>query len=747
MPADADRKGGRHDRPPWYYYSRAQLAQRGKRASVQFPRPYVQGRGGVSVSFRKALRSGCVAFLAAGVVLGAAPAHAGVLTAADPSSATVTGHITLSDGSPAAYARVLLWPTSGGLLPETITDPNGYYSFPAVTPREYRLTFELTGGPTFYAPGTVDWSAAQLFTFAAGQTTTVDEQFPATGRLVGHFTDNGQPMSGVSIGGSSPTGESFYAYTGADGSFTVTYLPGSYRMSFRTPDGLLQYAHEKTSYYDADEVTITAGTDTILEEHLAPTGSISGHLSNDDGTPAANATVTVIGANDEYYYASTDGAGGFAVRTFPGRYGVTFANDNERLRYHATTNREQASLVTVSAGQATTVDESFLPTGSLTVTARDAKTHAPLASFCANVDGVQSGQCTDNGTVTFATVGPGTRNVRIYGDGNYGYSSLNTVAVASGQSSSLAIDLPPYSKVKTVVRDSVTGLPVANACIEVITDGNINGMGHGNAGCSDADGNAEVAFTGAGIYKAFVWAGDGVHGDQWVGVNGGVGTTLRAKPIVVKAGETTTIAPIKLDLAAPVTGVVTDKATGAAVANAVVGIATADTGFGGSLGITATDATGHYTLNDLGPYDWPILVVAEKFASVWSGGTGNRFLANGVHLTAGQTTTYNVALGKGTTLTGLVSNQWGPLPGVRIVVINAVTGDNLATADAGGDGRYTVQVFGPQAIKLYYNAYNFGFGYSGWAGGADQAHSTTIVVTGNGTKTANVAATQLDRFF
>jgi hypothetical protein len=100
------------------------------------------------------------------------------------------------------------------------------------------------------------------------------------------------------------------------------------------------------------------------------------------------------------------------------------------------------------------------------------KTRQPIASFCVNLDLGQS-QCTENGAITFAAVGPGARRVSV--NAPSGYDSVDVSAtVASGQSKTLVVDLAPLATVNTVILDATTGQPVQNACLELIapTTGN-----------------------------------------------------------------------------------------------------------------------------------------------------------------------------------------------------------------------------------------------------------------------------------
>lgn len=658
----------------------------------------------------------------------------------------LSGLVTRSDGSPAAAVSVAAWPVAFGNIPTTVTDGSGRYRLP-VSAGGYRVRFTPTGGPEVWAHGQPDQYQSQVFDVAQSQRIVVDEQLPPAGRIIGHLTDGGQPVASasISISGESVLGyRSYSATTSADGSFAVGAVAGSYQVTFRLPNGLIQFAHGKTVASQADPVVVTVGADTVLEEQVAPTGTISGHLRNSDGTPAVNASVMVVNGMENQQTGTTDSDGSYQVRVYPGSYLVSFATTTQRQWATAKTDPRQSALVAVNANQASTVDETLLATGSLVVTARDAKTHQPIAAFCANVDTVQEWPCTANGTVEFANVGPGQHSLSVYSDDpNYGYTTPPLISVTGGQSNTAVVDLVPQSRVKTTILDKATGQPVADACLEVAQVANMNGLGKFQTACSGGDGKVELAFVGSGVYKAFVWAEDGVHGHQWVGLTGGVGAAAKAKPIVVKTGETVTLSPVRLDKAATLTGTVTDAVTGQAVPFATVGIETVDTGYGGGRGGVPTDGAGHYTLANFGPYEWPILTSAQGYAPEFTGDTPNRLLADGVKLTAGQTTTRDIALGRGTTLTGTVVGPHGPILSARIIAANAVTGDTIGVADTGPDGVYRLPILGPQLVTLSYNASSYGVGYLGSVPApADPRRDLVVAVPASGSKTVNITATE-----
>jgi hypothetical protein len=209
---------------------------------------------------------------------------------------------------------------------------------------------------------------------------------------------------------------------------------------------------------------------------------------------------------------------------------------------------------------------------------------------------------------------------------------------------------------------------------------------------------------------------------QWVGVDHGVGAQLRSRLVLVGEGETTTVPDIGLDGIGSVTGVVTDKATGQPLANTFVGLSSFNAGYGDPGPATATDAQGVYTLGELGPYDWTLFFSRPGYAPVFSGGTGDRLLARGVRVTAGQVSTFDQSLKVGKTLTGTVSNADGTPPAsfVRVTLVHALTGDELNVSDVTGTTPYSLQVATPLLVKFKVN--------ESWVGGEDFLHARIYLI-------------------
>jgi len=593
-------------------------------------------------------------------------------------------------------------------------DSVGHYVLPYTPVGTYTLSFRDFGtGIEESAHQKVGSQEPDQFAVTLGATTTVDEQFLATGAISGRLTRGGAPVAGYQVAIESADGpNSGFAITDADGRYRLEALPGPYVVSFRgANNGLTQWAHQKIQFATADRFTVAPGADTIVDDELLATGTVAGHLLDADGNPAAAVGVEVFNDQNQLVDTTTDAHGDWQATVFPGAYTVDFFTDFGRQYAHGKASAATGDRYSVAANETTRADDQLAPTGSIAVTMRDTVSGLPVTSFCLSVDNVSGNPCTTDGTLTVAVL-PGSYGIFGTADTDrYQTSQASGVTVSSGHTTSVVLDAVPSAAITVAVRDARTGAALAHVCVAVVPVDGPSQLGQGGP-CTDGSGNVRVSGLDAGSYNVFAFANDQVHGDQWVGAHGGVGAQKKAAVITVAAGQTVAAPKVKLDRRGTLTGAVRDRATGAPIANALVGFTSNDPNSGSASIHVRTDAAGRYTFDALGPYDWPIFYAADGYASEWSGNTGNRLQANPVTVKAGKTRNHDEFLNRGVTLTGLITGFNGePVSAfeARVLVFNADSFDLIGFADTDADGRYSVPVLPRQNDKL------FTFGFAGSA--------------------------------
>ncbi len=675
----------------------------------------------------------CAALAAAAVVV----LGLGILTTpafGDAPNSSITGTFTTLTGKPIARASVDILDEYQEEVATATTSKTGAYSVSSLSPGLYYVRF-TDGNLVEFAPEKFYASGTNLFTVAASGSTVVDEVQLPTGRISGTVTDTaGAPAAGVGVAAISETGGGQYTtVTDATGAYAMTvYATPDYVLSYTRPDGLTQYAPNVGDQSQQGLYTVGAGKKIVVDEQELPTGTVSGTWLDTDGDPEAGTSVTLQYTDGSYAGSGTvDMTGGYSVTAFAGTYNVMFTGLDYRNQFaYQALDQADAASVTVVAGADSVVADTALPSGELTLTMTDSVTEAPLADFCAYVDS-QYGCSDGNGQVVLDDIRDGTQTVYLYPTGARYPNFVQTQVVMVGTATQATIPITAGAVIRTTVVDAATGAPVADACVETVVPG-FTVFPDGSGMCSDADGDLELGPLAPGSYNLFVNAPN-PYGDQWVGPNGGTGRQQKATTVTVTTATTYTAPTIRLDLAGTITGTVT-ATDGTPLAGAVVGPTTFTPFAGGSDDPSFTDANGAYTINNLGPYQWPLWSSATGFASQWGAGLSNRYQADTVQVVAGGSTTYNITMNTGALLSGRALKPDGTPShaGGEIVIYNAKTGDPMGVAQIGTNGRFTLPVAVDSALRIEYTVYDGSTQYQGYFGGTSATTAQVVHVPATG---------------
>ncbi len=658
---------------------------------------------------------------------------------------SISGRVTNADGSVFPHPFVTAFTTDFRVVAQANGDFEGNYSLPIVPAGEYVVSFRRDfSSPEQFANQRTSFEAADRIAVAVGEAVTLDQQFLPLGAIAGRLTDDGQPVANANVDVQGESGNGF-ATTDENGAYRIELFPGTYRVRFSLGEDLSQYFHQKLTFEEADLVTVAAGPDTVVDEELIDTGTVTGRLLDAAGNPVAGAGVNLENAVS-FPSTRTDENGEFRLDVLPGVYRLFFSPGYGQQWAFGQTRAADGALITVVANETVVANDTLATPGSLTIRARDGATRQPLTDFCAFPDNTDGG-CAEDGAVRIDPLLPGRYSVFVLpNDDSYRFEMI-TVDVLSGRNTAVTVDIEKWATIVTSVVDAATGAPVEGACVEPIPPQSPTRLGNGPRFCTDADGSLTMPFIEPGTQNLFAWAPfDSDYGHQWVGPSRGTGAQTKARLITLKPGQSVSLPPIRLDRAGKISGVVADKATGTPLLNAVVGLSSMSSGVGPSQSHVFSDSLGRYTIDNLGPYSWTIFSSRFDYASEFSGGTPNRFLAKGVTVNVGQTTSHSVGLRKGTRLMGTVSGPNGQpvsLFDARITVVNALTGDEMGSNDTAANGTYGLPVLGPQVVKLQYFARIVGAQYSGFHRNAsDLAHATPVSIPANGTTTVNITVTR-----
>lgn len=300
---------------------------------------------------------------------------------------------------------------------------------------------------------------------------------------------------------------------------------------------------------------------------------------------------------------------------------------------------------------------------------------------------------------------------------------------ASG--TAVSAKIKPGVAVRTTVRDAKNGQPVANTCVQPVdvSAPGISAWANTSRGwCSDKNGAVTVGPLPVAAYRLFARPGDGAHGMQWVGENGGTGMQEHARQVVPASGTVSVVPDIKLDGAGTVAGTVHDETTGQPIQQVYVFPYASDFG----TGSTYTDRTGQYKLTGLGPYAWPLEFVGltDAYGWRWSGNAEHRLAATPVTVVEGGDVAMDALLQPTGKITGSATGN----DMVSIVAFNAISGDWAGPRVT--DSQFTLAGLGTQQVKVKFTEH--GSQKEVWFRDAASARDAQVVQVRSGETTPGI---------
>ncbi|WP_144126099.1 carboxypeptidase-like regulatory domain-containing protein [Catellatospora sichuanensis] len=650
-----------------------------------------------------------------------------------PAQAAANGSITgrLTDGGqPVVGASVSASSVNGDGSGWASTDGDGRYEMTDLPAGDYTVQFDASGHPSQYAYQAIEWNEAARIAVPAGGQVTVDDELLPTGIITGTFRDRAGNGLSVGVRAESDTGGA-WGYTESDGTYTMHVLPGEYRVGFETAPGAYQYAVGTANVAEATRYQVAVGQTVTVDDTLMATGSVAGRFTDRAGAGIADLSVSVSMQNGPYYQTTTDADGAYRIDgvLVGSGYRVGFYDGERHIDQYATGQfeYETANLFTVTDGATTTVDDVLLPTGSVRFTVTNALTGAPLPSFHARAGQIEVSGVNGTGTAEGVTVG--NQWVYVYANG-YLSSEQFRVTVTEGGTAEVAVALTPVAKLTATVVDAGTGAPVSGICVQAMVPTSPT-FGEG---CNRSGPDGKVILNGlkGGGYQLFAFGnpyGDtpSPYGAQWVTADGGTGNQSLAAVITAVPGQTVTAPTIKLDRRGAITGTIR-AADGTPAKHAGVSFGNFGYRIGSGVLEFPAAANGTYTVDWLGPYQWPLRFYADDHATQWSGNSGGRPGATRVKVRPGKTVTYDIQLQKGTPVTvNAPASGW-------YVAYNATTGDEAGACDGGVGSTCQMLVLDQKVRFRVFDSYNGEY----WYGGSDFASATTVRIPATDTKTVTI---------
>ncbi|MEZ4664360.1 MAG: carboxypeptidase-like regulatory domain-containing protein [Caldilineaceae bacterium] len=265
---------------------------------------------------------------------------------------TISGHVTVAGGTPLANTQIEVyvfaaccgyWVSFGTFS----ADSNGDYTITGLEPNTYRLNFRDSAFPPayqqeYYADAADVDSATDIPVGDGEDITGIDAELAKLGTISGRVTDaSSNPIANIradlyQFDNFFGFWNSLYAvYTDGNGDYTISGVPaGTFRVGFFDENFPVFYSNE--FYNDAEnvdtaaDIAVALGQDvTGIDVQLAKLGSIAGRVTDKDGNPVENFSVSIY-ENDAFLNnATTDGNGeyilaGLKTGTYKIGYGTNY---------------------------------------------------------------------------------------------------------------------------------------------------------------------------------------------------------------------------------------------------------------------------------------------------------------------------------------------------------------------------------------------------------------------------------------
>ncbi|WDZ85916.1 carboxypeptidase regulatory-like domain-containing protein [Micromonospora cathayae] len=498
--------------------------------------------------------------------------------------------------------------------------------------------------------------------------------------------------------------------TDSNGDWSVPDLAaGTYAVGFHPLDAPEQYYRQKSKPWEADPVTVTAGGTVTADDQLFATGTITGQIRDAAGQPVYDLLVEAVDVDTYDRTATrTDPNGVYRMAARAGTYHLSFQPIEGLWQTQYVPGKldpVDAGRYRVTAGAQLVVDETVLPTGTMTGTLTSADgspvADAHVAVNTANMYGGVDASTDANGVFSVPALLAGSYKIAFYvGErqqfhwGKLTHEEADVVTVSGGQTTTVVERMLGTGSVRISAVDSVTGAPVADFCA------------HGE--CSNGTGTVLVTGLPEGRHDIVLYTTNGRYFQREL-------TDVR-----VVADRTTQLTP-KMRPGAVITTTVVDAQTGAPVSRVCVAAmlpkqARLPEGFG-----ECTDSAGRMTIGPLatGTYKLFAFPRSTTYGRQWvgaDGGTGDERQAVPVTATAGTVVAGpQVRLDRAGKISGVVTDAVTGAP-AAYVDVSVLTGHPwLGTDDATTDaqGRYTLERLGPYAWPVVFSGHPYPHQWSG----------------------------------
>jgi hypothetical protein len=572
-----------------------------------------------------------------------------------PTGATLQGHVS---GNNAPVADAVVFVTDAASNQRTaVTDTNGLFSLGGLSAGQYAILVEAVGfAPFTTLTNLTTTTALDVGTIVLLPGATINEVLK---NAASQFVTNGM----VTLMQAGNLIDQDFAANG------LAQFPdlaaGTYALVINA------YGFQDTT----NMVTVATGASVTNTVVLTTLGSIAGRVTDGTGNPIAGLDVNVHGLSSTNQNIAlvvpTDANGNYQLLGLPaGPYMVSLGNNGG------------------TDGQTITIGASLAPQNlNLTLTGTLVQGHVfgsdgvtAVAGAAVNLsygNQLAATSMTDtNGLYRFRVLLPGAYSI-VAGSPTDGISSNGTVTVVAGTglvTASLALGNLELSGTVT----DTGGALLSNATVLLFQNSGRPAPASFSASTST---NGQFVINGltAGSYVLEIR-------------KSGFASRLQPLTISGSGSQAFVLAP-----ATTVTGAITDSVSGLGVSNALVSFSDPSTHY--LAAAVLTDASGNYTVTDLGAAHFDVVVSQAQYQITE--------LANAAVGT--NAFTLNASLAATDTLVqGTITDATGnPIAGVRVSLVDANTGESLVSVATANDGTWATAQLPPGSYSISVSAVGY----------------------------------------
>ena len=631
------------------------------------------------------------------------------------------------------------------------SDLSGAYLIPGLPGGSYKLRFYADSYVEQWYSGMSDRASATSVTLSApGVSGALNVAMVKGGSITGTVTDKdtgaGIPsvyVNAYSQATGSPAG---YGFSDNNGFYLISGLPaGSYKLNFDLQNSasyLSQWYSNKADLASATAVTVTsASTTSGISVALARGGSLTGKVTDSvtgAGIPGVYVNLVDAGSGSSLNGTSTDNSGVYSFSGLAGNFKLVFSGAGYLTRwYGGKADQAAASVVSVTAPNLSAgVDVVLAKGASISGKVTDSVGGAGLSGARVFIENVTSRNVTlafadNSGAYSITGLSTGSYRLRFSSDGYvdqwYGGAAdlagaVAVLATAPNQTSGINLALVRGAVIAGRITDRVTGAAAQGVTVSAVDA--VTGS-WGRSGYTDSTGAYSITGLASGSYKLqAVSSSQPGYITQWYGNKEQQST---ADSVTVTAPGSLAGVDITMEKGSVISGSVSDRATGAPLANVVVAVTSAASGE--QVGSGYTDGSGGYTVSALPSGNYLVSCSAAGYLTGWFDGKADATSATTVALSAPNALAgINLALDGAGSISGTVTDRSSGvgIANCYLSLTDRSTGNWVGNANTDSSGAYTLTGLASGSYSLRIEAPS-GTGYLGaWYGDSLCADSISV---------------------